>query len=225
MAANPDVSDEDILITEEQFVNWMPRLGLTGQCTTVPDLEQLPSSSSATAADVLGQYSSSRKDSSGRKSSLASTKSSSSSVSSYQSASSNTSTASDRKSSTASDRRATPSSYTITSRSGSIPSSSSPSVPSSRSESINSCSKIYGDIDNGQKRQSLEEDDAEKDLRAAFAVFDQDHNGFITREELISAMSFLGENLTEADIDDLIMKADTDKDGQINYEEFLQALM
>lgn len=101
-------------------------------------------------------------------------------------------------------------------------SSPSPSVPGSRSASIADTNQ---DATDGERKKSLEEDDAEKDLRAAFAVFDQDHNGFITRDELISAMSFLGENLTEADVDNLIMKADIDKDGQINYEEFIQALM
>lgn len=76
------------------------------------------------------------------------------------------------------------------------------------------------------KQMTPEEvDDCEKDLRAAFAVFDQDHNGFITRDELRSGLAIMGENLSESDIDDLLNLADVDKDGQINYEEFIQILL
>lgn len=40
---------------------------------------------------------------------------------------------------------------------------------------------------------SNKEDDVESDLRAAFQVFDQDNNGYITRDELRSAMTMMGE--------------------------------
>lgn len=68
-------------------------------------------------------------------------------------------------------------------------------------------------------------EEAEKDLRAAFAVFDQDHDGFITRDEMKQAMELMGEQLTDADLDKLLALTDTDLDGQINYEEFIRMLL
>lgn len=62
------------------------------------------------------------------------------------------------------------------------------------------------------------DDDISKDLVAAFRVFDVDRNGFITRDELRSAMEIMGEPVTESQLTEFIRLADTDKDGKINYE-------
>lgn len=56
------------------------------------------------------------------------------------------------------------------------------------------------------------------DLAAAFKVFDLDGDGFITREELKIAMEMIGEHVTEEQIDQVILMADTDHDEKINYE-------
>jgi calmodulin len=69
------------------------------------------------------------------------------------------------------------------------------------------------------------EDDTEQDFRAAFLVFDRDKNGFITRDELKSAMQIIGETLTDSDLDLLLKATDIDKDGKINYEEFIKTLL
>jgi len=69
------------------------------------------------------------------------------------------------------------------------------------------------------------EDDAEADLKAAFMVFDKDNNGYITRDELKSAMQIIGETLTDRDLDELLRTTDHDKDGKINYEEFIKTLL
>lgn len=69
------------------------------------------------------------------------------------------------------------------------------------------------------------EDDAEADLKAAFMVFDKDGNGFITRDELKSAMQMIGETLTDRDLDELLRTTDHDQDGKINYEEFIKTLL
>ncbi|KAI1286662.1 Calcium-binding protein E63-1 [Halotydeus destructor] len=91
---------------------------------------------------------------------------------------------------------------------------------------------LTGDVVNCQPQRSIsrdelkaEEEDAEKDLRAAFAVFDVDHNGFITKEELKEGMKLMGENMSEFDLDVLLNQTDVDKDGQINYEEFITMLL
>ncbi len=68
------------------------------------------------------------------------------------------------------------------------------------------------------------EDDIEQDLKAAFLVFDRDKNGFITRDELKSAMQLIGETLKDSDLDLLLKATDIDKDGKINYEEFIKSL-
>lgn len=36
---------------------------------------------------------------------------------------------------------------------------------------------------------------------------------------------FLGEKLTEEEVDEMIKEADVDGDGQINYEEFVKMMM
>lgn len=38
-------------------------------------------------------------------------------------------------------------------------------------------------------------------------------------------MSDLGEDLTDEKVNQIISEADTDGDGQINYEEFVQVIM
>nr|AGJ83805.1 calcium-dependent protein kinase 1a [Vitis amurensis] len=60
----------------------------------------------------------------------------------------------------------------------------------------------------------------EENLFKAFQFFDKDSSGFITREELKQAMTQYGMG-DEATIDEVIDDVDTDKDGRINYEEFV----
>lgn len=49
-------------------------------------------------------------------------------------------------------------------------------------------------------------------------VFDRDGNGFITRDELRTAMEMMQETVTEAQVNEMLQIADLDKDGKINYE-------
>lgn len=65
-------------------------------------------------------------------------------------------------------------------------------------------------------RHRLERDEH---LYKAFQHFDTDHSGFITRDELKSAMMEYGMG-DEATIKDIIDEVDTDNDGRINYSEF-----
>ena len=58
----------------------------------------------------------------------------------------------------------------------------------------------------------------------AFKVFDRDGDGQITAEELKLTMNSLGEPLTEVEVKMMILEADVDGDGQINFDEF-QSLM
>jgi len=79
------------------------------------------------------------------------------------------------------------------------------------------------------KMQSLSSTDYETDLStdlfAAFRLFDKDGNGYITMDELKRAMDLIDERLTDSELQSLIQMADVDKDGKIDYEEFLKMLL
>ncbi|PON51502.1 GPCR kinase [Parasponia andersonii] len=59
----------------------------------------------------------------------------------------------------------------------------------------------------------------EEHLYKAFQFFDKDNSGFITRDELESAMKDYGMG-DEDTIREIISEVDTDNDGRINYSEF-----
>ncbi|XP_052137267.1 putative calmodulin-like protein 6 [Oryza glaberrima] len=67
--------------------------------------------------------------------------------------------------------------------------------------------------------------DEEEELRKAFRIFDKDDNGFISRNELSMVMASLGEEMTEDEIDDMMKAADSNNDGQVDYEEFKRVMM
>ncbi|KAG8377975.1 hypothetical protein BUALT_Bualt08G0089700 [Buddleja alternifolia] len=62
--------------------------------------------------------------------------------------------------------------------------------------------------------------DKEENLYKAFQFFDKDRSGIITRDELRQAMTQYGMG-DEATIDEVLNEVDTDKDGRINYDEFV----
>nr|ACM09117.1 Calmodulin [Salmo salar] len=90
--------------------------------------------------------------------------------------------------------------------------------------------------------QLTEEQIAE--FKEAFSLFDKDGDGTITTKELGTVMRSLGQNPTEAELQDMInevdadgngtidfpefltmiREADIDGDGQVNYEEFVQMM-
>ena len=66
--------------------------------------------------------------------------------------------------------------------------------------------------------------DREKEIQEAFRFFDKDGNGFISAAELGQVVASLGEKITEEEVDKMIQEADTDGDGQVNYEEFVRIM-
>ena len=58
--------------------------------------------------------------------------------------------------------------------------------------------------------------DAQTELRKAFEVFDEDGSGTISASELRKVLCTLGENLNDAEIEELIQQADKDGDGTID---------
>ncbi|KAL4641210.1 calmodulin isoform X1 [Arapaima gigas] len=81
--------------------------------------------------------------------------------------------------------------------------------------------------------QLTEEQIAE--FKEAFSLFDKDGDGTITTKELGTVMRSLGQNPTEAElqdminevdadeVDEMIREADIDGDGQVNYEGVYQS--
>ena len=61
-------------------------------------------------------------------------------------------------------------------------------------------------------------------IREAFKVFDSDGNGFINASELRQVMMNLGEKLSEEEVEMMIKEADTNGDGLVNYEEFINMM-
>ena len=58
----------------------------------------------------------------------------------------------------------------------------------------------------------------ETETREAFRVFDMENNGYVEVEELRFVMRNLGVDMSEAEINEMIAEADTNKDGRITYE-------
>lgn len=69
--------------------------------------------------------------------------------------------------------------------------------------------------------EGCSKDDMEQTLRQAFRVFDRDGNGYISTEELRYVVTTFGEKLTHEEAEELIAMFDKNKDGKLEYEEFV----
>jgi len=54
----------------------------------------------------------------------------------------------------------------------------------------------------------------------AFRVFDKDGNGFVSSTELKFVMSRLDVHFTDDELNEMILEADIDGDGQVCFDEF-----
>lgn len=61
----------------------------------------------------------------------------------------------------------------------------------------------------------------EQELKDAFALFDLDKDGKITEKELASVMKKLGSFTSDADVREMIREVDLDKNGTIDFAEFV----
>merc|ERR1712138_122418 len=74
----------------------------------------------------------------------------------------------------------------------------------------------------GDNNQLTEEQIAE--FKEAFPLFDKDGDGTITTKELGTVMRSLGQNPTEAELQDMINEVDADGNGTIDFPEFLSLM-
>ena len=61
------------------------------------------------------------------------------------------------------------------------------------------------------------------ELKKAFDVMDTNKDGEVTKEELKTLLSGLGEDVTDEIVDEMIAIADTNGDGKVNFDEFCKA--
>jgi calmodulin len=73
--------------------------------------------------------------------------------------------------------------------------------------------------------RQMRDGDTEEDIRAAFRLFDKDGDGKITTAELTHIVKNLGEPLPQEEVDEMIAQADPDKDGIIDYAEFVHLML
>ena len=59
------------------------------------------------------------------------------------------------------------------------------------------------------------------EFKEAFSLFDKDGDGTITTKELGTVMRSLGQNPTEAELQDMVNEVDIDGNGTIDFPEFL----
>ena len=62
------------------------------------------------------------------------------------------------------------------------------------------------------------------EFKEAFSLFDRDGDGSITTNELGTVMRSLGQNPTEAELQDMINEVDVDGNGTIDFPEFLSLM-
>jgi len=77
--------------------------------------------------------------------------------------------------------------------------------------------------------KSMKDADNEEDLMEAFRIFDADGSGSITKAELRTTLQMVmggtSDMLPDDEIAEMIQEADTDGDGQVNFDEFVKVMM
>lgn len=66
----------------------------------------------------------------------------------------------------------------------------------------------------------MSDKDSKADIQKVFNLFDDDKSGKITLKNLKRVAKELGETMSDAELNEMIERADTDEDGEINAEEF-----
>ena len=85
----------------------------------------------------------------------------------------------------------------------------------------NALSKYKGDLDlETFQRLVLSKRNKNNDWRSVFELFDVENKGYITKENLESVAENLGEQLSNAELEEMMDRADVNKDGRVSFDEF-----
>ncbi|KAI8074146.1 hypothetical protein BC940DRAFT_290152 [Gongronella butleri] len=68
------------------------------------------------------------------------------------------------------------------------------------------------------------ETNPEEGAGKVFAQLDADNDGLISSEDLERCIKEFGENVTQEELKEMVLAADVDGDGLINFEEFLKVM-
>lgn len=71
--------------------------------------------------------------------------------------------------------------------------------------------------------KEMNKTDTEEEMREAFKIFDRSGNGFITAKELKHGMVYMGERLSDEEVEEMMREADSDGDGRISFEGKIRA--
>lgn len=72
--------------------------------------------------------------------------------------------------------------------------------------------------------KKMSERDTREEMLKAFRLFDDDETGKISFKNLKRVAMELGENMTDAELQEMIDEADRDGDGEVGEEEFLRLM-
>mmetsp|Transcript_10882 Transcript_10882/g.14158 ORF Transcript_10882/g.14158 Transcript_10882/m.14158 type:complete len:154 (-) Transcript_10882:70-531(-) len=72
-----------------------------------------------------------------------------------------------------------------------------------------------------QIKSSTLSEDAKAEIQEAFNMFDKDGDGHLTKVELRGVMKNLGQNFTDSELNEIMSTMDLDKNGTIEFNEFL----
>jgi len=75
------------------------------------------------------------------------------------------------------------------------------------------------------KRRMKKPHDQEKEMREAFKAMDKDGQGLILEAELRQILTTLGEPLENDEVEALLRDIETNADGEINYDQFVDLLI
>lgn len=62
----------------------------------------------------------------------------------------------------------------------------------------------------------------DSEIKKVFDLLDVDHSGYLSVDEYPKAVRALGLNPSNSELQEIIKEADKDRDGKLNFQEFLQ---
>ena len=71
-----------------------------------------------------------------------------------------------------------------------------------------------------RKQDRMSGDDEEKELKAAFAIFDPSNKKKISKDDIKRILTTVGEKLTDAEVEEMLIMADKDNDRMLNWGDF-----